>query len=57
MAIEAGFGFFLYAWSSYVLDKSGVDKKYLEFKKEVYMGPRDILTEINQIGDDEILKL
>ncbi|WP_198416760.1 hypothetical protein [Marinilabilia rubra] len=57
MVIEAGFGFFLYAWSSYVIDKSGVDEKYLEFKKEVYMGPHDILTEINQIGDGEILNL
>lgn len=57
MAIDAGFGFFLYAWSSYVLDKSGVDEKYLEFKREVYMGPQDILTEINEAGDVEILNL
>lgn len=55
MVIDAGFGFFLYYWSAYVLDDSDVDEKYREFKRRVYMKPKTILTELNKLGELEVM--
>jgi hypothetical protein len=55
MVIDAGFGFFLYYWSSYVLDESDVDEKYREFKRRVYMKPKTILSELNKLGELEVM--
>ena len=57
MAIDAGYGRYLFSWSSYVLEKSDVDEKYLEFKKDVYMNPEDILSEMEQKRAAGLLKL
>ena len=55
MVIDAGFGFFLYYWSAYVLEESDVDEKYREFKRRVYMKPKTILTELNMLGELEVM--
>ena len=55
MVIDAGFGFFLYYWSAYVLEESDVDEKYREFKRRVYMNPKKILTELNKLGEIEVM--
>lgn len=55
MVIDGGFGFFLYYWSAYVLDDSDVDEKYREFKRRVYMKPKTILTELNKLGELEVM--
>jgi hypothetical protein len=55
MVIDAGFGFYLYYWSAYVLEESDVDEKYREFKRRVYMKPKTILTELNTLGELEVM--
>lgn len=55
MVIDAGFGFFLYSWSAYVLEESDIDEKYREFKRRVYMKPKSILTELNKLGQIEMI--
>lgn len=55
MVIDSGFGFFLYYWSAYVLEESEVDEKYREFKRRVYMKPKTILTELNKLGEIEVM--
>jgi len=51
MVMDAGFGFFLYAWKAYLMDESDIDDKYRAFKKKVYMGPEKVLTELRLRGE------
>lgn len=51
MVIDAGFGFFLYAWSSYVMDESNIDDRYRAFKNKVYMGPEQILAQLIELDE------
>ena len=41
--IERGLGWQCYEWSCYVHYESHATDEYLEFKREVYLGPEDIL--------------
>lgn len=54
MVIDEGFGFFLYYWNAYVIDKSNASDDYREFKKRIYMRPWSILTELNKMGEIEL---
>lgn len=50
MAVHAGLGEELHAWSSYVLNESNATKLYKEYKRKVYLEPEEIeiiLREIN----------
>lgn len=55
MVIDAGFGFFLYSWSAYVIDDSEVDDDYRQFKRTTYMQPEAILSILNELGEMEML--
>jgi hypothetical protein len=55
MVIDEGLGFFLYYWSAYVMEESDIDEKYRKFKRRVYMQPKRILTELNELGEIETL--
>ncbi len=47
--IERGLGWQCYEWSCYVHYESHATEEYLQFKREVYLGPDDIL---RLIGDE-----
>jgi hypothetical protein len=49
--IERGLGWQCYEWSCYVHYESHATEEYLAFKREVYLGPEDIL-EIMGVGID-----
>ncbi len=42
ITISRGFGWQLYDWSKYVLEKSGAKKSYKAFKKNIYLEPEEI---------------
>jgi hypothetical protein len=46
MTIEKGLGWQLYDWSHYVLNKSNAKTKYKTFKKEIYLSPKQIESQI-----------
>ena len=46
--IERGLGWQCYDWSYYVHHKSNATEEYLKFKREVYLGPEEILILIEQ---------
>jgi hypothetical protein len=41
--VERGIGWQLYDWKNYVIQDSEASKKYLRFKKRIYMMPDDIM--------------
>lgn len=55
MTIDAGFGFFLYHWSTYVLDDSDAGREYRRFKRKVYMRPDSIISELDRRGVIEVM--
>lgn len=46
--IERGLGWQCYEWSCYVHYESHATEEYLQFKREVYLGPEDILMIIGE---------
>lgn len=50
--IERGLGWQCYAWSCYVHYESQATEEYLAFKREVYLGPEDILRIMGESADE-----
>ena len=46
--IAAGLGENLYTWSYFVFNNSGATKKYLAFKKRIYLSPEEIKLQLNE---------
>ena len=48
MVIEAGYGKSLYEWAFFVLNNSSASEEYKAFKREIYMSPEDILSNLQE---------
>lgn len=48
VAIDKGFGWQLYDWSTYVLEQSNATAKYKAFKREIYLTPTQIEQRISE---------
>lgn len=46
--IERGFGWQLYDWSDFVVNKSSAPEKYKKYKRETYLTPEEIEVEIKK---------
>jgi len=47
IAIYHGFGWQVYDWINFILNKSDVSKEYKDYKRQVYLEPKEIIEIIN----------
>jgi hypothetical protein len=50
MVIEAGYRDFLYLWALFIMEESEASQAYKDFKREIYLSPSDIISDLEEVG-------